>query len=298
MERTLKDLTPIKELIKAKALEEVDALASVDTSYATLRISIQDIIKEYLESKNIPDPRWYVTATAYTKMKMLVQKHSKEIGWYGTVEKHPNNQYIINDIIVYPQHVSGATCEQDESKIFDFEMSLTTEQVNTRRFQAHSHVNMATSPSVTDETFYNQLMNQVTDYFMIAILNKSGSIYTRFYDIEHNIIYTDVPIWVIDESGVCIDKWVKDQLDTKITERHTPVISYYKTEYAHKDEDEKPTLYWDPRTKTGITAEDYKKKYKTYPKGHKKKEKSSRISAKELEEIMERDDYFYDQFRY
>lgn len=299
MERTLKDLTPIKELIKTKALEEVDAISNLSTNYATLRISVEDIIKEYLESQNIPDPRWYITATAYAKMKLLVHEHAKEIGWYGTVEAHPNNQYIINDIIVYPQHVSGATCEQDETKMFDFEMSLTTEQVNARRFQGHSHVNMGVTPSGVDETFYSRLMQQVNDYFMIAIINKSGSIYTRFYDVEHNIVYTDVPIWVIDESGVCLDKWVKEQLEEKIVERPLPVKSYFNTPtFKDDEEEERPTLYWDPRTKTNMTAEAYKAKYRSWPKGHKKKQKTSKISTQELEKIMrESDEYFYDQFK-
>lgn len=294
MERTLHDLAPIKELIKTKALEEVDTLASIDTTYATLRINVQDIIKEYIDNLGIVDPTWYITAVAYSKMKLLVHTHSEEIGWYGTVERHPNNQFIINDIIVYPQHVSGATCEQDESKMFEFETSLTNEQVNARRFQGHSHVNMNTTPSGVDETFYKQLMEHVTDYFMVAVINKSGSIYTRFYDVEHNIIYTDVPIWVVDESGICIDKWVKDQLEEKITAR--PASALVK----HYDYDEKPTLYWDPKTKKNMTAQAYKTKYKSYPKGYRKqkKQKSSTISSQELEEIMRGEhDYFYDAFK-
>lgn len=299
MERTLHDLTPIKELIKTKALEEVDSLAFVDTTYATLHINVQDIIKEYIDNLGIVDPTWYITAVAYAKMKLLVHTHSEEIGWYGTVERHPNNQFIINDIIVYPQHVSGATCEQDESRMFEFETSLTNEQVNARRFQGHSHVDMGTTPSCVDEEFYKQLMEHVTDYFMVAVINKSGSIYTRFYDVEHNIIYTDVPIWVIDESGICIDKWVKDQLEEKITAR--PVSTSVKRyDYGGKQYDEKPTLYWDPKTQKNMTAKAYKAKYKSYPKGYRKqnKQKSSTISHQELDEIMRGEhDYFYDDFK-
>lgn len=303
MERTLYDLTPIKELIKTKALEEVDALASIDTTYATLRISVQDIIKEYIDSLGIVDPTWYITAVAYAKMNLLVHTHSEEIGWYGTVERHPNNQFIINDIIVYPQHVSGATCEQDESKMFEFETSLTDKQVNARRFQGHSHVNMGTTPSGVDETFYKQLLEHVTDYFMVAVVNKSGSIYTRFYDVEHNIIYTDVPIWVIDESGVCIDKWVEEQLEEKITERPASALVRRYGYSGKQIYDEQPTLYWDPKTKKNMTAQEYKDKYKRYPKGYRKqkiqqKQKSSTMSPQELKEIMRGDpDYFYDDFK-
>ena len=145
-------------------------------------------------------------------MRKLVSDTSTEIGWYGTVTKQPglDEVYIIDDIIVYPQRVTGVTCEQDDDKMFDFEMSLTTEQVNHKRFQGHSHVNMGVTPSGVDEQFYRDLLTQVNDYFIITVTNKREEYTTRFYDIANNIVYSDLPIRVITENGGILDAWYEE----------------------------------------------------------------------------------------
>lgn len=226
MKRTLKDLTPIKKEIRQKVLQDLNELTYLDGEHATINIDIGELTAQYLEKQNIEDPKWYITSTAYTKMQLLVQEHNEEIGWYGTVEKHANKNYIITDILVYPQHTSSATIEQDEDKMFDFEMSLTDAQINSKRMQGHSHVNMGTTPSHTDETFYSQLLTQVNDFFLVLIINKGGSLFTRFYDIENNVIYENLPIIIIDELGNNLKEWVDTELETKITIKHRPI--YYK----------------------------------------------------------------------
>ena len=153
-------------------------------------------------------------------MRMLVDQMSTEVGWYGTVTKCPGLQetYVIEDILVYPQKVTGATCEQDETKMFDFEMSLTTEQVNSKRFQGHSHVNMGVTPSGVDEQFYQDLLTQVNDYFIICITNKKNDYTVRFYDVENNILYTDLELKVLLDDGTDTNNWftlVKDQVANK-----------------------------------------------------------------------------------
>jgi hypothetical protein len=111
---------------------------------------------------------------------------------------------------VYPQKVTGVTCEQDDDKMFNFEMSLTTDQVNHKRFQGHSHVNMGVTPSGVDEQFYRDLLTQVNDYFIITITNKREEYTTRFYDIANNIVYSGLPIKVLTENGSVLDAWYEN----------------------------------------------------------------------------------------
>ena len=213
------NLQPLKETIKAKLLEQYDATEYMNTNTVDLKLDIKDLVKEYIEQQEIKTPHVYITVEAYLKMRKLVDDTSTEIGWYGTVDKLPGiNSYIINDIIVYPQIVTGATCEQDEDKMFEFEMSLTDEQVNHKRFHGHSHVNMSTGPSGVDESFYRDILSQTTDYFIITITNKRKEYTTRFYDIENNILYTDVPINIVTDKGELLDDWydeAKDKLTNK-----------------------------------------------------------------------------------
>ena len=224
------NLQPLKETIKAKLLEQYDATEYMNTNTVDLKLDIKDLVKEYIEQQEIKTPHVYITVEAYLKMRKLVDDTSTEIGWYGTVDKLPGiNSYIINDIIVYPQIVTGATCEQDEDKMFEFEMSLTDEQVNHKRFHGHSHVNMSTGPSGVDEAFYRDILSQTTDYFIITITNKRKEYTTRFYDIENNILYTDVPINIVTDRGELLDDWydeAKDKLTNKTVVTKKEPVKY------------------------------------------------------------------------
>lgn len=217
MKKRLINLEPVRDAVREKLIEKYNATTYINTDDINIKLDIKDLLDEYIESRSLTPPTIYISANAYVKMRMLVDKMSTEVGWYGTVTKCPGLQatYVIEDILVYPQTVTGATCEQDETKMFDFEMSLTTEQVNTKRFQGHSHVNMGVTPSGVDEQFYQDLLTQVTDYFIICVTNKKNDYTVRFYDVENNILYTDLELKVLLDDGTDTNNWftlVKDQV--------------------------------------------------------------------------------------
>lgn len=220
MKKRLINIEPVRDVVREKLIEKYNATTYINTEDINIKLDIKDLLNEYIESKNLTPPTIYISANAYVKMRMLVDQMSTEVGWYGTVTKCPGLQetYVIEDILVYPQTVTGATCEQDETKMFDFEMSLTTEQVNTKRFQGHSHVNMGVTPSGVDEQFYQDLLTQVTDYFIICITNKKNDYTVRFYDVANNILYTDLELKVLLDDGTDTNNWftlVKDQVANK-----------------------------------------------------------------------------------
>lgn len=230
MKRSLINLTPMKDTIRTKLIEKYDSTTYLNTDTIDVRIDIKTLLDEYMTNRNIVEPTIFITSAAYVKMRHLVDKTSTEIGWFGTVTKVESlpNTYIIDDILVYPQTVSGATCEQDEDKMFEFEMSLTTDQVNRKRFQGHSHVNMGVTPSGVDENFYKDLLTQVTDYFIILVTNKHNAYHVRFYDVENNILYTDVPIHLMLDDGTEISTWYEEEsnkLRTLVTQTQRPVNS-------------------------------------------------------------------------
>lgn len=220
MKKRLINIEPVRDIVRDKLIEKYNATTYINTEDINIKLDIKDLLNEYIESKNLTPPTIYISANAYVKMRMLVDQMSTEVGWYGTVTKCPGLQetYVIEDILVYPQTVTGATCEQDETKMFDFEMSLTTEQVNSKRFQGHSHVNMGVTPSGVDEQFYQDLLTQVNDYFIICITNKKNDYTVRFYDVENNILYTDLELKVLLDDGTDTNNWftlVKDQVANK-----------------------------------------------------------------------------------
>lgn len=252
MRKQLIDFTPIREQIKQKLIEQYDSTTYMNTDTIKVQVNISELLDLYVKENNIPEPTVYITTQAYTKMRMLVDKTTTEIGWYGTVTKVPGltGVYVIEDIIVYPQKVTGATCEQLDDKMFEFEMSLTTDQVNHKRFHGHSHVNMGTTPSGVDEQFYHDILTQVTDFFIITVTNKRNEYTTRFYDMEHNILFTDVPISVIDDEGLELDSWYEES--KKQLEEPIVVNKYYGNNLVKHEQlsviDEmfdKDDEYWD-----------------------------------------------------
>ena len=218
MKKQLINLEPVKEQVKQKLLEKYDASVFMNTTKVELKVDVMDILDEYIEQQQIIEPTICITTKAYIKMRLLVDKFDKEIGWYGIVNQMPGlpNTYVIEDIVVYPQKVTGATCEQDEDRMFEFEMRLTTDQVNHKRFHGHSHVNMGTGPSSVDENFYQDILSQVNDYFIITVTNKKNEYTTRFYDVQNNILYTDLDIHLIDEEGNPMSTWYDEQIENNI----------------------------------------------------------------------------------
>lgn len=274
------NLNPVKDIIREKLIEQYNSTTFMNTSKINISIDIEDVLKSYIETKQIKEPTIYITPNAYLKMRKLVDATSSEIGWYGTVSEYPGLErvYLIDDIIVYPQTVTGATCEQDESKMFDFEMSLTTEQVNKKRFQGHSHVNMGVTPSGVDEAFYQDLLTQVTDYFIIAITNKRNEYTVRFYDIENNILYSNIPILLLLEDGSDLNLWytevIRNLQDKKIELPKTTESKFkFASDYYRHEESTNPyDLYYDPTL--GYVTEEEIKMFK--PKTEKQNKKNKR----------------------
>lgn len=288
MKKQLINLNPVKEQVKEKLLEKYNETLFMNTTKIELKLDIEDMLEEYIEQQNIVEPTIYITPNAYIKMRMLVDKSDKEIGWYGIVNEMPGLQatYIIEDIVVYPQKVTGVTVEQDEDRMFEFEMSLTTEQVNHKRFHGHSHVNMGTSPSGVDESFYQDLLSQVTDYFIITITNKRNEYTTRFYDVANNILYTDVPIQLMQDDGSLYLDWYETNKEQVKEHTYTTTQVTKPTLPANKSKTKTPTktkqkqtsifdyeddywddYFWDPNLYDYITPEAYKDIYGTKYKG-------------------------------
>lgn len=220
--KSLINLEPVREQVRAKILEKYDSTTYMNTSSVDIKIDVKEILEQYIVDKQLEEPKVYITAEAYVKLRKLVDATTTEIGWYGTVTKMPGFEsvFVIDDILVYPQTVTGATCVQDDDRVFEFELNLSTDQVNRKRFHGHSHVNMGVTPSGVDEQFYQDILTQVDDYFIIMITNKSGAYYTRFYDMQNNILYTGIPVQVMLDNGIALEHWYDDATQNNIKE-HT-----------------------------------------------------------------------------
>lgn len=152
------------------------------------------------------------TPLAYSKMLALVNNFDTEVAWHGTIERGEGS-FIVKDIFVYPQEVSGATVNTDQEKYEQWLYGLDDNTFNALRFQGHSHVNMGTSPSGVDTTHQEKIVEQLgdDDFYVFVIWNKKNAHTIKIVDTANNVIYFDEDI-AVTVGGVCInmDKFITD----------------------------------------------------------------------------------------
>lgn len=174
----------------------------------------------------------YISEKAYAKQMLLVHTQDKEIAWHGTARRgcgEGEDVYFIDDILVYPQEVTGATVTTDQQKYQDWLYSNPDEVFNHLRMQGHSHVNMGVSPSTTDETLYSSLLKQLSsqDFYIFLILNKKGDVFCRIYDMATNAMFETNDVNIVVEGGVV--EFLKDAKE-KVT-IHTYAANYQSGSY-------------------------------------------------------------------
>lgn len=150
---------------------------------------------------------------AYAKMLTLLYSFDSEVAWHGTVERVADDCFLISDILVYPQEVTGTTVNTDQEKYQQWLMEIDGEVFDKLHMQGHSHVNMATSPSVTDLTHQEAILSQLDDqrFYIFMIWNKRMERNIKIYDMASNTLYEDSDIAVtVQGEGCDLDRFIKD----------------------------------------------------------------------------------------
>ena len=131
---------------------------------------------------------------------------TSEVAWHGAVTRLGDNEFIIEDIFVYPQEVTGSTVSTDQKLYTQWLYELDDDTFNQIRLQAHSHVNMGVSPSGVDDKHRQQILDQLEPgmFYLFMIWNKSLTVHTLIYDMAQNILYEndDVGVKLIDDEDM------------------------------------------------------------------------------------------------
>ena len=137
------------------------------------------------------------TPLAYGKMIALLHHYSSEVAWHGSVSHPDEETFIITDIVVYPQTVTGATVNTDQEEYQKWLLTLDDDFFNSMRMQGHSHVNMGT-PSGVDTNHQDQILSQLKgqDFYIFMIFNKRLEHTIKIYDYANNIMYEDKDVEV------------------------------------------------------------------------------------------------------
>lgn len=185
---------PIKitDSIKAEVMEEVESLLS------KIKMSEGELTYSKTFKSTNENAVVYLTPAAYAKTIALVTTFSREVGWHGTVSKVGEKEYLIEDIYVYPQMVSGFTTNTDQSQYTEWLYSFQDDLFSKMRMQGHSHVNMQVTPSQIDLEHREKILGQLEQdmFYIFMIWNKSLEINTLIYDLAANILYENEDITV------------------------------------------------------------------------------------------------------
>lgn len=156
-----------------------------------------------------------ISPVAWAKIVMMVQQFDSEVAWHGTARRseEKTNLFYIDDVVVYPQEVSGSTVNTDQAKYSEWLMSLDDDTFNNLRMQGHSHVNFGTTPSGIDETHQAKILDQLEDdmFYIFMIWNKKFESFFRIFDLANNTLYEkdDVVVY-IGENGTDLAKFITD----------------------------------------------------------------------------------------
>ena len=152
------------------------------------------------------------TPKAFLRSQKLVNSFVGEIGWHGLINKISDKEYLVYDIMVYPQVVSGART-LDPTKTNEW-YEKWEDSLEDMHFQAHSHNTMGTTPSTTDmDNQANIIRNlQGEGFYLFQIWNKAGDINSFLYDLDNNVMYdrNDIEVIVDDMDFGTLDKFVLD----------------------------------------------------------------------------------------
>lgn len=170
----------------------------------------------------------YLTEEAWIKITALLREFNKEVAWHATAYRIPGDkdEYLIKDILVYPQTVTAATVEMDEEKYAQWLIdNIDDERFDNIRCQMHSHVNMGVFASGTDIQHQEEILEQLgdEDFYIFMIWNKSLSVYIRIFDMQKNIVFETADCsWAVLDNAIGLNKFIADA--KKIVEERASAV--------------------------------------------------------------------------
>lgn len=157
----------------------------------------------------------YFSEVAWSKMVSLVFACDKEVAWHGLVKRGEDesvDEYHIYDLLIYPQEVTGCTVNTDQERYQQWLYDRPDEEFNDIRMQGHSHVNMSTTPSAVDNTYYDKILEQLTDdmFYIFMVWNKRGEKTIRLYDLKKNILFETKDCEIkIEDNGMGVKSFLE-----------------------------------------------------------------------------------------
>ena len=178
----------------------------------------------------------YYSALAWEKQNAILREFDKEIAWHGVARRGDDpeeDEYYIDDIMVYPQSVTAASVEMDTEEYANWLMeNAEDERFDNIRMQAHSHVNMGVSPSGVDLNHQEEILAMLgdDDFYIFMIWNKSLSVNTKIYDMQKNVLFETGDVTIKVEGLDYIEEFIDEAKDMVKNKTYT-----YNRPYSYRN---------------------------------------------------------------
>jgi len=218
----------LTEEVKNKLLSDFQTKLSKSKAFDG-KFKIEQELK--YEKNKLPKATIWFTSDAWAKMIALVDTFQKEIAWQGIVSRiqDTTNEWVVSDIIVYKQKVTGAHVDTDVEEFGPWKnywAEKADEEGACINFQGHSHVNMAVSPSGTDmQDQETRMADQKRGFYIFTIQNKKREANYWIYDFDNNIAYDTADI---DVEVICANDTLFDFLDDakQLVQEEKPITKW------------------------------------------------------------------------
>lgn len=193
-------------------------------------------------------PCVFLSRTAYEKIWHYVDLAPEEVGWLGIV-REVSGGYLIEDVFLVEQEVGAASAELTAAGMAAVGMEIlkrpdAAEILPRIRFWGHSHVNMPTSPSFTDEKQMMNFRKSGHPYFIGGIFNKDGRAEFTIYFYDKGFKIGDAEWSLAETMSKDLRQKIKEEMKTKV--RKAPLVSPFMLRHLAKapimDGDVAPTL--------------------------------------------------------
>lgn len=133
-------------------------------------------------------PAVWIDHPVYRDMLDICMAVNSEVAWFGEMETHPDEVYLITNVSVPYQQASGATVEIEPADLEEYALEYLEkhgpEAYNRLRVWGHSHNTMGVSPSKQDQDTIDSLCEAVGETFVAIRMNQKGA-------IEVDVAYPD-----------------------------------------------------------------------------------------------------------
>lgn len=225
-----KPITLTQDVIMEMAKEFIEALQKSKLSDGKVTYSKSFTYKDKENASLV------FTTQAFAKMTRLIQSFDCEIAWHASCSRDEEDPtvFYVDDILVYPQTVTGVTVTMDEEeygKWFQKGFMDEDERFDRIHFQGHSHVNMAVTPSSTDTDHQKEILSQLkkTGWYCFMIANKKFEYNIWIFDLANNVLYETADVdMIIGDDGLDLDAFEAEakELAPKKTVTAAPAKTY------------------------------------------------------------------------